>query len=334
MGWRGTIRSIAAAQRRAERDAVRRQRELERQHKQHAKMLEREGARYEADVYQNHIDVLRSVHKDCGASVDWTSVGNAREPVPPIPDTHHERIAAQALANYRPGLLDRLLGRVEARRTTLAAEVEAARMSDSVAHEAALRKHAGDRADWEEQRGLAERVLAGDAATYMEVLRELDPFSEIEALGSSVEFEAASGGPIEARVYVHAEDVIPGEIKSVTQSGKLSVKKMPQGQFNELYQDYVCGSALRVAREILAILPVQSVIVTMIGDLLDTATGHLEPCPVVSAAIPRATLERLNFDAIDPSDALRNFVHRMDFKKTRGFAAVERLRPTDLQGAS
>jgi hypothetical protein len=33
----------------------------------------------------------------------------------------------------------------------------------------------------------------------------------------------------------------------------------------------------------------------------------------------------LNFESLDPSDALRDFVHRMSFKKTKGFARVEAL---------
>jgi len=40
MGWRGTIRSIAAAQRRAERESVRRHREYARQQHLAAKLAE------------------------------------------------------------------------------------------------------------------------------------------------------------------------------------------------------------------------------------------------------------------------------------------------------
>lgn len=71
MGWKGTIRSIQAAQRRAERESRRRQRELEKQRQQLEKMQELERAAYEVEVYENHIDLLLSVHKECGTIWNW-----------------------------------------------------------------------------------------------------------------------------------------------------------------------------------------------------------------------------------------------------------------------
>ena len=50
---------------------------------------------------------------------------------------------------------------------------------------------------------------------------------------------------------------------------------MPKGEFFELYQDYVCGVVLRIANEVLAILPVESVVVTACDDLLDASTGQI-----------------------------------------------------------
>lgn len=65
MGWKGAVRSLQASARRAERNAHRRQRELEKQQKEYAKMEALEQAAYEVDVYENHIDILLSMHKEC-----------------------------------------------------------------------------------------------------------------------------------------------------------------------------------------------------------------------------------------------------------------------------
>jgi len=51
MGWKGTVRSIGSAVRAAERDAMRRQRKLD-------KIQELEQAEYEVDVYENHIKLV------------------------------------------------------------------------------------------------------------------------------------------------------------------------------------------------------------------------------------------------------------------------------------
>ncbi len=76
---------------------------------------------------------------------------------------------------------------------------------------------------------------------------------------------------------------------------------MPQSKFNELYQDHVCSCVLRVARELFAILLIKTIIVNGIKNLLNTKTGYKEDQPIISAAIPRETLNQINFEAIDPS---------------------------------
>lgn len=112
--------------------------------------------------------------------------------------------------------------------------------------------------------------------------------------------------------------------------GKLSVTKMIQSKFYEIYQDHVSGCALKMARELFALLPTDMVIVTFISDLLNTGTGHIEEQPILSVAIPRATAERLNFETLDSSDSMQNFIHNVKFLKTQGFKAVDKIVPSDL----
>ncbi|WP_235369372.1 hypothetical protein [Pseudomonas fluorescens] len=96
-------------------------------------------------------------------------------------------------------------------------------------------------------------------------------------------------------------------------------------RFNELHQDYVCSCALRVGRELLAILPDDLVIVTALDNVLNSSTGHMEEQPILSVAFSRLTVDGLNLETIDPSDAMKNFVHTMSFKKGAGFSAVAAL---------
>jgi hypothetical protein len=118
---------------------------------------------------------------------------------------------------------------------------------------------------------------------------------------------------------VHGEEVIPKDRAKLLASGRASVKPMPKGDYYRLYQDHVCSAALRVAREFLALLPIDEVIVTATDDLVDPATGHLKKTAILSLRVPRETVEKLNFQALDPSDSLRNFLHRMSFGSTTGF---------------
>ena len=330
MGWKGTLRSLQAAARRADREAQRRQRELERQRAQIAKMEALARATYEVQVYENYIDVLLSVHKECSNTWNWEEIRSASPPVEPVKSHERESSAQQKLDRFEPGFFDRLFGRTESKRAKLSKAVEDARRKDEGEYKEALQTYRQEYAGWEEARDLARRILTGDLEAYEETIRETDPFSDISELGSSISCRAANSRLVEAALRVKAEDVVPSETKSLLKSGKVSVKKMPKTKYFELYQDYVCGCVLRVARELMALLPIEMVIVTAWARLLNAQTGHMEDHPIVTVTIPRDTLERLNCDLIDPSDSMANFVHRMVFKKTKGFSAVQALTPGDL----
>ncbi len=56
--------------------------------------------------------------------------------------------------------------------------------------------------------------------------------------------------------------------------------------------------------------------------------GRWEHQALLSVQCPRPQLLAIDFDYIDPSDAVDQFTHRMNFKKTAGFVPIERLDPT------
>ena len=330
MSWKSTLNSLAAAQRRAERESKRRQRELERQRKQMEKMAALERAAFEVEEYENYLDILLSIHKECGPIWNWKEIVETPRPLEPEKRHDRELRAKVALQSYAPGVSDKLLRRSDSKREKLRAAIDEAAAQDSRDYEKALEDHRVALSDWEEQQALATRILSGDPDAFVKAIKLVDPFSELSGLGSSINFSCEDSRLIEATLYPHGEDVIPKEAKSLLASGRLSVKSMPKSRFYELYQDYVCGTALRIARELYALLPLEMSIITEISPLLNSKTGHMEDQPILSVAIPRSTLENLNFDYLDPSDSLQNFVHNMNFRKTLGFAPVERISSQSL----
>lgn len=330
MGWKGAVRSLQAAANRAERDSRRRQNELQRQHKQLEKMLERERAAYEVAVYNNQVDLLRSIHKESGAAWDWHRIKASAPPTEPTRLRTCEMAAEAALRSFRPNLIHKLFRRVESKRQSLAEAVDVAKERDESECKEALGRYHQHCSEWQDSQELADRVLSGDLQAYLEVINEVSPLREISELGSKLDFRPRDRYLIEVTLRVNGEEVIPSEVKTQLQSGKLSAKRMPQGQFYELYQDYVCGCVLRVARELFALLPFEAAVVTATGNILDSQTGHMVEQPILSVAIQRKTLESLSLNTIDPSDSLKNFVHEMDFKKTKGFKPVKKVDTSKL----
>lgn len=353
MGWRGFLRSAAAASKRAAREAQRQQRAQDKQF-QHAKRQHQravqeqykslqqslkamskqqalENARLQVEAFEAKVNVLRSVHIDCSPAVHWPSLVSAVPPAPPAMDTRAVHAAMLALQSYQPSFFDSTFG---------AANMQRAQLESNVAHAdaAARAAHATSYAAWQHsvallqwQQRVGAGVLQGDVDAYRAVIEYWDVFDELEELGSTVEVAQLSTSDAEIDLYVNSDEVIPRETLTLLASGKLSTKNTPLGQRNLLYQDYVCGSALRIARELFAVLPLQRVLVHAVAELLDTATGHLEPRPILSVLFARATFDRLNFSAIDASDSMKLFVHRMKFSKAQGFNAIEVL---DLMSAS
>lgn len=330
MGWKGAIRSIGAAVRAAEREAKRKQRELERLRKDYERMEEVEQAAYEVEAHQNYIDRLLSVHKESGEHVDWRSVVATQPPEKPVRCSTREAHARQELISYEPNLWDRLSGRGEGKRLSLAQAIERAKEDDEKAYRQEVEQYEHKYAQWEESRALAQRIIDRDCSAYIEAIKELDPFSEISDLGSKVSFVIYDDKLVGAVLHVHGQDVIPKESKSLLKSGRLSIKEVPKSVFNQVFQDYVCSCTLRVARELFALLPADAVIVTAMDTLLNLQTGRLEEQPILSVVISRNTIAHLNLDKIDPSDSMRNFMHRMTFKKTTGFSVIEPIKASEI----
>jgi hypothetical protein len=279
MGWKGTLRSMQAAGRAAERNSRRRHHELERRRQAIAKATAVERASYEVEVYKNSLEQLVSVHKEGSARVDWHHISQQPPPKVPQKSAVNEESARERLESYRPGVIVRLLKRVEKARVKLEREIESGRSRDEATFKEECVRYEQEHKQWVEQKEFADRVLRGDLSAYVEVIKELNPFSEISDLGLGVRFAISNPQAVEADISMRGESAVPKESKTLLKSGKISVKQMPKGEFYRLYQDYICSCTLRVARELFAILPIEIVVVRF-----------LRTCLTVRLAICRSSL--------------------------------------------
>ena len=212
-------------------------------------------------------------------------------------------------------------------------EVTQAKLLDENERLALEEKHKGDFEEWENDRSLAKRLLAGEEAAILEVITELQTLNKTDLIGSSVQF-SISDNYVHARPQVHTDEIVPSFRRKQLASGKLSETKMPIGQFNELYQDYVASVALKVAGDMFQILPLPEVLVTCESNMLNATTGHKEATPILSVQFVRSTLMQLKLVHLDPSDSIANFNHVMKFSKTKGFSAIVPLGNEDTKSSA
>lgn len=306
MGWKATVKALEAAQRRQQREAQKRQRELERLEKEQAKFSAMEQARLEVERFENALDVLLSVHKEQGETWNWESLAASLPPPRPQKGSYHEMRARQNCIVLEP-----------TKQANSQASIDQARLHDDSDFDQSMTVYRDEMAEWEKINSFAKRVLSGDHKVYTELLSEFNPFAEISELGSAIHFTAHSPKLIECELKVNGKQAIPSEAKMLTSTGKLTVKPMSKGRFHEIYQDYLCGCVLRVAREILALLPVEIVLVNAFADWTEPSTGRTSEQAVLSVVMPRTAMADLNFDALDPSDTIESFQHRGHLKATR-----------------
>jgi hypothetical protein len=322
----GTLRAIQAAERRRQREAQRRLHELERQAKEQAKHSAIEQARLEVEAYESRVELLRSVHKEQGEVWDWPAVAASLPPPRPQKNSYHEQRASQRFAVLPAE-----------KKETAQSMFEQARLQDEQDFQTAMKSYSEQMAEWEKLKTMARRILGGEHKAYTEALVEFNPFAEISDLGSSINFTVHNAGLVECVLKVRGRQIIPAEIKTLTASEKVSVKPMPKGRFHEIYLDYLCGCVLRVAREVFALLPVDTVMVTAAADSLDLRTGQTIEQPVLSVATLRAGVTRLDFNRLSPPDAMDNFQHRAEIKasrKTEAFQPIIPLTPADIAHSS
>ena len=173
---------------------------------------------------------------------------------------------------------------------------------------------------------MAKGVLGKDIEQYKNAIEFFDLFSSLNYIGEKI-YLSFNEKWIDIDIHIHSDVVIPDYTLSQTSTGKLSKKKMTKSMYNELYQDHISSSILRIALEIFNCLPVDCVRINAISNILNSKTGFLEKQPIVSVLIPKQTLEKINLDSIDPSDSMSNFKHFMQFKKAEGFKPVEKIDP-------
>lgn len=313
---------MEAAKRRRQRELQKRQRNLEQFAKEQEKLSAVEQARLEVETFERHLQSLLSIHKEQSEAIDWEEFAASLPPPAPERKSYYELKARQQLMVLLP-----------TQKSGLESEIEQAQSRDELLFRDEAKLYSEQKANWERLKNLSRRVLAGEHRAYTEAFLEFNPFVEMSDLGSSINFIVHSARLVECVLIINGKQAIPSEIKTLTTSGKVSVRAMPKGRFHEIYQDYLSGCVLRVAREILALLPVDIALITASADLMGSSTSPAHEQPVLSVVVPRAVSAQFNFNEVDASDAIESFQHRGDFKRSRkldNFQVITPFTPADI----
>ncbi len=336
MAWRSLVRSMEAGARRAELATRRRSRTSEIAKRQY----EREKARFErrkaklhaaeraADDVQRFEQYLRAIvelHKDCIDEWDWQDIASSQQPPPPALATETERAAQQQLDGYKPGLFARIFGRGPKQVSELTQAVESARLADARENTELLNRYREVVTTWDIERRIAKLVLAKDPAGYREALDYVDVLGEFGDFGSKASVASADPNIVVIDYALTNDETVPTEELELSITGKLLTKAMPAARHSEILQKHVCSAALRIARDVFNVIPVERMIVNVARTHSNSPAGHQVTDTIFSAMFFRRILNQFNLQAVDPVDTIRNFMHRMSFQKAGGFEPIAPL---------
>lgn len=281
------------------------------------RMVERKRNAVLVEEYRRLIERLTGVHKQSDDVIDWRRIHEEGEPFSPQGIGPREAKAVAAYENYRPGFLAKLIKPLgERKRRRLEQAVEAARRQDEREYE-----------EWKRRHQLSGRILQGDTDAYLEVIEEMKPLDDLLEFGAEFAFGTDRPSAMEIEFRVKSAELIPDYSLSLTKTGKLSKKELTKTAYYALVQDYVCSTAIRIARDLFALLPVRHVVVHAVDRMRNPETGYDEEATILSVLFSRDGLNGLNLERIDPSEAMNQFPHRMRFSRTGGFQPVDRIVP-------
>ena len=127
---------------------------------------------------------------------------------------------------------------------------------------------------WKYCRTVADRVLSGDIDAYLEVIEKLRPVDDLLLYAGDFEFGTDKSDLIEVEARLKPEEVLKN------------------GSDDALFEEFTYAVAIRIARDLMALLPVSGVYVNIV------INGN----GVLSAKIKRSEIARVNFKVASIND--------------------------------
>lgn len=212
---------MEAASRRAARESERRWKA-----QQKAQMIA--GAEDAVAEWREHLRDIVSLHINPSDDVDWREIKARAEPSPPIKASTREDAAVTALDQFQPRFFDFLSGGSERRRQRLADAVAEGQANDEAEYQRRLAQFEQEHSDWQSDRDLATRLLAGDVSAERDIISEMKSWKDDGLIGTQLSF-SMSEEFLHAVAHVHGDDVVPTYRRKQLQSGKLSETKCQSG---------------------------------------------------------------------------------------------------------
>jgi hypothetical protein len=315
MDARADARTIIATMNRIDRATKKALRDKERKERSTAK---RSTAPVMAERYEQLFEQLTRIHCAPYERLDWNEIATRGLVEPAIRRNELELKARHKLANYQPGLFDALFGMGAERRRALSEAVLAAAKKDAELYAIAKRNAEVHNLDV----NLAGAVMALDINAIEQALKAHVP---MDRLAPTLEgFAVVFPTPGRLVIYIDAlePDALPDESVDLGENGRSVYRALPETLRQETHLANVCAVTLRVALEVMQVVPVDHCeVVTRC--FLAGAGGEPALVPIVYVKVPHMALKNMDMRRLEPVATITALGGRIDWELGRGFAQVK-----------
>jgi len=172
-----------------------------------------------------------------------------------------------------------------------------------------------------EARALYEKMCQGDDSALMTVIKSQQRLSGIHKLGRGLGF-TVEGGQVHAILALHNQSIVPDFHLKYMPSGKLTEVKMPRDKRLRIYRAYASSAVLKVASDLLRLVPVRNVVVSAIAPCRVVHSDFEEEWPVLSVNLLRERILSMDMANIAPVVALQAFQNYERFHQEHVFGRV------------
>lgn len=139
---------------------------------------------------------------------------------------------------------------------------------------------------WRFLKNISRKVLSGDIDAYLETIEKMRPVDDLLDYGSDFEFGTDNANCMEVEFRINAHNMLP------------SISVVGATAYEQLFEEYVCASSIRVARDMFALLPVKYVIIY--------AKNGNEM--ILQAKIDKNEVEKIDFSEENPAKIIQKFL--------------------------
>lgn len=275
----------------------------------------KKGSKNAIKEYEYLMFIVKNIYKFSNDIIEWNEVRRIPEPFNINELGPNALIEQSSIDAYEPSLVEKAFkSKMDKKKEYFKLKLREAMQKDEYIYNA-----------WRELIDLAEDILKGRVSSYFKAIKIINPFEDLLELGIDFEFGADDSNIMHVEYVVDSREIIPYYKLTSSKMGVLNKSNFSREEYNNLVKDYIAGCAIRIARELFALIPINEVIVHVVDHKFNTNSRINEKITVLSADIRRELIENLDFDKLKPIDILEALKYNMNFNEYDGLLITGRI---------